>query len=310
MPPAPGPAPFANDSVFILITAYTPLIVIVLNAIVMLLGIGMLAFERLLVWPITDRYLGLVAVQSLPFVLALDFVVFIIAPFFATRGIIPQQQIGFIVRDTQLVIGLVVPILILAGSANQAYLLHQGIKRQIGLFIKMGVIFVMVSIIGIGVGFSIVFDQVSLLFAGDPQQLEFIRESIGDTVFPVLVVILVLQVVATLVAIRSITAPLRRLTALAERAAEGDYRPLDTVEGGLGDEVTRLTDSINQMIEKVAGREKKLKQEIATLRIEVDEQKREAQVEAITSSDFFVDLQDKAEEMRQRRRRNEENEGE
>jgi CHASE3 domain sensor protein/GAF domain-containing protein len=50
-------------------------------------------------------------------------------------------------------------------------------------------------------------------------------------------------------------------------------------------------------------REQKLKQEIQKLRIEIDEAKRQKQVEEITETDFFQDLKAKAAELRRRGRR-------
>ena len=50
-------------------------------------------------------------------------------------------------------------------------------------------------------------------------------------------------------------------------------------------------------------REQQLKQEIQQLRIEIDDVKRQQQVEEITETDFFRDLKSKAQEIRQRSRR-------
>jgi hypothetical protein len=50
-------------------------------------------------------------------------------------------------------------------------------------------------------------------------------------------------------------------------------------------------------------REQSLKQEIKQLRIEIDEVKRQKQVEEIVETDFFQDLQAKAREIRRRGRR-------
>ena len=49
-------------------------------------------------------------------------------------------------------------------------------------------------------------------------------------------------------------------------------------------------------------RERKLKQQIQQLRIEIDEVKRKQQVSEIIETDFFQDLQDKARRIRRRSR--------
>jgi hypothetical protein len=55
------------------------------------------------------------------------------------------------------------------------------------------------------------------------------------------------------------------------------------------------------MIEKVARREEKLKQQVADLQIQIDHSKRDEQVKEIVENDFFQSLQSKAYEMRSRR---------
>jgi hypothetical protein len=55
------------------------------------------------------------------------------------------------------------------------------------------------------------------------------------------------------------------------------------------------------MVEKVAEREQSLKQKVASLQIIIDERKRDEQVGELTDSDFFQDLKQKADDLRQRR---------
>jgi hypothetical protein len=54
-----------------------------------------------------------------------------------------------------------------------------------------------------------------------------------------------------------------------------------------------------QMTSRVQEREEKLKQEVALLRIEVDDSKRKREVQEITSSDNFLKLKEKVKRLRE-----------
>ncbi len=94
--------------------------------------------------------------------------------------------------------------------------------------------------------------------------------------------------------------PIAILTRIAERIGEGDYdqdlAPLSNKR--FPDEISTLAEVFAIMIGKVSQRETKLKQEVAQLKIEVDEVDRKKQVEKITESEYFQELQEKAREMR------------
>jgi hypothetical protein len=60
---------------------------------------------------------------------------------------------------------------------------------------------------------------------------------------------------------------------------------------------------LERALAEMRKREAKLRQEIAELRIEIDEAKRARHVNEITATDYFRDLQTKADEMRERRKR-------
>lgn len=85
-----------------------------------------------------------------------------------------------------------------------------------------------------------------------------------------------------------------------ERGEPFDQNALEQVGRG-GDEVSRLARVFSQMAVQVQAREQKLKQEVIALRIEIDEVKRARQVEEITSTDYFQNVQSRAQEMRRRR---------
>ena len=68
------------------------------------------------------------------------------------------------------------------------------------------------------------------------------------------------------------------------------------------DELGHLSHVFRDMAREVYVRMQDLKQQMQELRIEVDERKRQKDVEAIVESDFFKDLQAKADRMRKRQR--------
>jgi HAMP domain-containing protein len=96
----------------------------------------------------------------------------------------------------------------------------------------------------------------------------------------------------------NLTRTLRELDVASKRVGEGDYSPVDVQPGIFEDEITRLTATLNQMIEKVRGREEQLRKQVASLTIQVDQAKRRQSVDEVVSSDFFRDLKSKAKTMR------------
>ncbi|MGG6297960.1 HAMP domain-containing protein [Leptolyngbya sp. AN02str] len=98
------------------------------------------------------------------------------------------------------------------------------------------------------------------------------------------------------------TKNLNRLKIAAEQVGEGRYeQDFSSFEGAkLPDEISMLAAVFDKMVTKVKGREDQLKQQVAELKIEIDETKRKKQVSEIVDSDFFQDLQSKARQLRQR----------
>ena len=80
-----------------------------------------------------------------------------------------------------------------------------------------------------------------------------------------------------------------------------DFAGLASGVGLLRDEIATLAETFVVMVDKVREREESLKQQVAELKIEIDEVKRQQQVGEIVDSDFFQDLRDKAKTIRQRR---------
>jgi HAMP domain-containing protein len=111
-----------------------------------------------------------------------------------------------------------------------------------------------------------------------------------------------LLLLLVLVLSRVLTGPIVRLTAAAERVGEGHY---DQDFGRLRqrrfrDEIGVLADVFLRMTEKVDVREQNLRREVQSLRIEIDEGKRAQQVQEIVDTDFFRELQARAQQMRSR----------
>jgi HAMP domain-containing protein len=99
----------------------------------------------------------------------------------------------------------------------------------------------------------------------------------------------------------AITKPLIKITDAA-RILENDqpYDPKQLEELAKGkDELGILAHVFNIMAEKVYKRQEKLKQEVAQLRIEIDQSKRDKEVADIVDSDFFKELKAKSQAMRQ-----------
>ena len=100
-----------------------------------------------------------------------------------------------------------------------------------------------------------------------------------------------------------VTKPIVKLAGVSQDIGDGNYdQDLDTFgsKGKLEDEIDTLINTFKIMIGKVAEREKTLRSRVQQLEIMIDEGKRETQVQDIVDSDFFKDLKDKAQSMRDR----------
>lgn len=121
-----------------------------------------------------------------------------------------------------------------------------------------------------------------------------------------------LLVVAAFMVSRNITEPIQMLTDEAHSMEKGEYRveTLDQlVERRIQDEVTDLSRVFKQMAKAVQLRETRLKEEIRQLRIEIDEVKKQEEVQRIVESEAFIDLQEKVKAMRERRQARQEGRG-
>ncbi|HOT90022.1 MAG TPA: HAMP domain-containing protein [Anaerolineae bacterium] len=100
---------------------------------------------------------------------------------------------------------------------------------------------------------------------------------------------------------RSIGQPLRQLTFAAEMLERGDYHMgLLLSEIRRHDDLGHLARIFDRMAQEVIARETRLKIQVMELHIEIDEVKKARQVTAITETEYFQQLQQKAEQLRAR----------
>lgn len=84
-----------------------------------------------------------------------------------------------------------------------------------------------------------------------------------------------------------------------KRMAEGDYQSIQA-PGNLEDSsLSALAAEFVRMAGQVREREEKLQQEVAQLRIEIDEKKRKEEFSQITESDYYINLKAKLKAMRE-----------
>lgn len=90
-----------------------------------------------------------------------------------------------------------------------------------------------------------------------------------------------------------------RVMAAAAAVEAGQYEPqmLDEV-AQRSDQLGQLARVFQGMVREVDAREQRLKQQVAQLRIEIDEAKSQRKVEEITSTDYFRQLQSRAKDLR------------
>jgi HAMP domain-containing protein len=130
-----------------------------------------------------------------------------------------------------------------------------------------------------------------------------VRQDILNTLFFAFCVTYLVLFSLVFLLSRALTNPIRRLTRVVEKIGEGNYDqkmlPVNTAR--LQDEIGTLTEVFGVMAAKVYQREQLLRQQVAQLKIEIDDAKRQNQVSEIVDTDFFRDLQSKAKKMRERR---------
>ncbi len=116
--------------------------------------------------------------------------------------------------------------------------------------------------------------------------------------------VLALGLLAALLGARRVTRPVGELTAAAIAVEGGSYSPgsLDGI-AEREDEIGRLAKVFDRMAGQVREREERMQRQIKELSVQIDEGKRRRQVAEITDTDYFRDLQQRAKELRERSRR-------
>lgn len=100
------------------------------------------------------------------------------------------------------------------------------------------------------------------------------------------------------------TRPLISLTAAAEKVGEGDYETdfSELISARYRDEIDTLAQVFSTMVDKIYQREQILRQQVARLKIEIDEVKHKEGVQEIVETDFFQQLQSRANVLRSERK--------
>jgi len=97
-----------------------------------------------------------------------------------------------------------------------------------------------------------------------------------------------------------LTRRLSRLSGATQLVASGDYSVdvASTAHSRYPDEMTELAAAFEEMVSKVATRERNLVKQVEVLRVEIDETRRREAVAEIVDGDFFADLTAKADLLR------------
>lgn len=105
--------------------------------------------------------------------------------------------------------------------------------------------------------------------------------------------------------------PVQRLARIAQKLSSEEMKSQEDFRTGESQQLTSLTkrqDELGQlgrifqsMVNEVLAREEKFRQQIQALKIEIDQSRKEKEVNEIVESDYFRDLQAKARQMRKRK---------
>lgn len=127
-----------------------------------------------------------------------------------------------------------------------------------------------------------------------------VHDDVVRVLYPVLAVAYVVLLGLVYILSGSLTRRLARLSNATKRVSEGDYEVdlSSAARSRIDDEMTDLAKSFAVMTEKVGARERKLVEQVAVLKVEIDQKKRAQSVAEITDTDFFSELTAKAGRMR------------
>lgn len=103
---------------------------------------------------------------------------------------------------------------------------------------------------------------------------------------------------------RMVVRPVEHIATMAQQISAGNWSPKAAEVGTMEaiaerqDELGYTAQVFENMAKEVYEREQKLKREVRQLHIQIDVHKRETEVKQITESEYFVDLQKKAKQLR------------
>ena len=128
----------------------------------------------------------------------------------------------------------------------------------------------------------------------------------GETYRYLLAALIAVGLLAVGVALRLawwMSQPISHLIAASEALEQGKYRPASlAAEVARRDDLGYLARVFNRMAGEVKAREDRLRSEVSALRIEIDEAKKTRQVAEITETEYFQQLQQRAEHLRTRKK--------
>lgn len=132
-----------------------------------------------------------------------------------------------------------------------------------------------------------------------------VRQRIRNSLLATFTILYAVLFILVYLASGAFSRPVVKLTNAALEISEGNYE-IDIAaltapdRFGFSDETDQLAEVFELMISKVRTREETLRQQVKELKIGIDEAKRQEQVSEIVESDFFQELQAKAQAARRR----------
>ncbi len=127
-------------------------------------------------------------------------------------------------------------------------------------------------------------------------------ESLARQIMVAGLVIGIVAVIAAVVIARRVSRPITAITQAAasvERGESIDGSRLERYTHGHSD-IADLARVMRQMVREVAERERRLREQLKALKVEIDHERRAKEVAEVTDTDFFKDLEARAAEMRAR----------
>jgi len=123
---------------------------------------------------------------------------------------------------------------------------------------------------------------------------------LGTTTRVALVIVALVALALALLVARRLSRPVSALTAAATAIEANEEADTDRLEslGRTKDDIGRLARVFSSMATEVAERERRLREQVAALRVEIDEDRRRQTVSDLTDSEFFRELEARAREIR------------